>query len=131
LPTTRRLRGRLEAGEVELQRIALVQAKARVGAELALQDGDQVEVQLDHVELRAAAEQALGQRALARADLQQALVLLGADGAQDAVDDAGIVQEVLAEALARAVLVFGHGRAAPGFKLQASSKSAKRKNEVG
>ena len=34
------------------------------------------------------------------------------------VDDAGVVQKVLAEALARAVLVFGHGY---GSKLQATS----------
>ncbi len=101
---------RVEAGEVEFQCVALIQAKARIVAELVLQDGDQVEVEFDHVELCAAAEQTLGNGALAWADLQQAFIFLGANGAQDTVDHPGIMQEVLAEALARAVLVFGHVR---------------------
>ena len=53
----------------------------------------------------AAGQQALGQCALARADFQQAVFGLGMDGAQDAVDHASVVQEVLPEALARPVLI--------------------------
>ncbi|MCY1183260.1 hypothetical protein D9M68_797810 [compost metagenome] len=116
----------VELAEVELQRIALVEAEVRQKAELVLQDGDQVQVQFDDVELGAAGQQAFGERALARPDLQQVLARAGVNAAQDAVDDAGVMQEVLAETLARAVLVFGHG-GAPSFKLQASSKSVKRK----
>ena len=51
------------------------------------------------------------QRTLTWTDFQQALARTGVDAAQDAVNHPGIVQEVLAEALARAVLVIlGHGR---------------------
>ncbi len=97
--------------EVELQRIALVQAEIIAASELVLQDRDQVLVQLDNVQLSATAQQAFGQGALARADFQQVFAGLGVDGAQDAVDDACIVQEVLAEALACPVLVLlVHGR---------------------
>jgi hypothetical protein len=42
------------------------------------------------------------------------LAVTGVNGAQDAVNHPGVMQEVLAETLARAVLVFGHA-AAPGF----------------
>ncbi|MNO00075.1 hypothetical protein D3C81_2198760 [compost metagenome] len=61
--------------------------------------------------MRAAGQQAFGKGALAWADLQQALAWAGIDAAQDAMNHAGVVQEVLAETLARAVLVvFGHRR---------------------
>ncbi|MCY1367601.1 hypothetical protein D9M69_545440 [compost metagenome] len=101
----------IEAVEVELQRIALMQVEVALAGKLLVENRDQVLVQLHHVELRAAAEQALGQCALARADFQQAVFCLGMNGAQDAVDNAGIVQEVLAKAFARLVLVLlGHKR---------------------
>ena len=101
----------IQAVEVELQRVALMQVEVALAGELLVEDRDQVLVQFHHVQLGAAAQQALGQCALARADFQQAVFGLGADGAQDAVDNAGIVQEVLAEALARLVLVLlGHKR---------------------
>ncbi|MNN57866.1 hypothetical protein D3C81_1728780 [compost metagenome] len=118
-----------ELAEVELQGVALGEAEVRQLSELVLQDGNEVQVQLDHIELGAAGQQALGEGALAWADFQQVLARTGVDAAQDAVDHACIVQEVLAEALARAVLVFGHGTA-PSFRLQASSKSVKRKCKV-
>lgn len=51
--------------EVELQRIALVQAEIIAASELVLQDRDQVLVQLDNVQLSATAQQAFGQGALA------------------------------------------------------------------
>src|SRR5690606_24237019 len=103
-----------------LQRIALVQVKVGVGAELVLQDGDQVQVQLDHIQACAAVQQTFGERALTRADFHQALAVARVDGAQDAVDDAGVVQEILAEALARAVLILGHKDSS---RLQAASKA--------
>ncbi|MCY1450662.1 hypothetical protein D9M71_674880 [compost metagenome] len=94
-----------QAGEVELQGVALVQAEVVAASELLVEDRHQILVQLDHVKLCAAAQQAFGQGALARADFQHAIARLGVDRAQDAVNDPGIVQEVLAEALARPVLV--------------------------
>src|SRR5690606_30141629 len=109
----------VQAREVELQRVALVEVKARIAGELGIEDGDQVEVELDHVQACAAVEQAFGQCALAGADLQQTFTLPGVDGAENAMDDAGIVQKILAEAFARAVLVFGHGGAAPEEQLEA------------
>ncbi|MCY1455998.1 hypothetical protein D9M71_731840 [compost metagenome] len=88
-----------------------MQAEVAAISELVLQDRHQVFVQLHHVQLCATAQQAFGQGALARADFQQVFAGLGVDGTQDAVDDAGVVQEVLAEALARPVLVLlVHGR---------------------
>ncbi|MNP06943.1 hypothetical protein D3C76_989480 [compost metagenome] len=105
------LAGGGEGGEVEFQRVALVQGEVRLEAEAPLELRDQVEVELDHVEPGAAVHQSFGQRALARADLHQMLAFARGDGTQDAVDDAGVMQEVLAEALARAVLVrLGHRR---------------------
>ncbi len=97
--------------EVELQGVALVQAEIAATGKLVLQDRHQVLVQFHHVQLCPAAQQAFGQGALAGADFQQMFAGLGVDGTQDAVDDAGVVQEVLAEALARPVLVLlVHGR---------------------
>ncbi len=101
----------VQAVEVELQRVTLVQVEVALAGELLVEDRDQILVQLYHVKLCAAVEQAFGQRALARADFQHAVIGFGVDGAQDAVDNAGIVQKVLAEALARPVLVLlGHKR---------------------
>ncbi|MCK1786564.1 hypothetical protein L9Z73_20090 [Pseudomonas sp. TNT11] len=101
----------IEAGEVELQRIALVQDEVGLAAKLLVEDRDQVFIEFNHVQLSAAGQQALGQCALARADFQQTVFGLGMDGAQDAVNHASVVQEVLPEALARPVLVMlGHIR---------------------
>ena len=106
---TQRARRSIERGEVKLQRVALVQVEVAHAGKLLIQDRDQVFVQLDNVQLPAAAQNALGQCALARTNLQQAVARLGIDRAQDAVDNARIVQEVLAKALTRLVLVLlGH-----------------------
>lgn len=96
---------RAQGVEVELQGIALVQVEVALAGELLVEDRDQVLVQLHHVQLRAAAQQAFGQGALARADFQHAVFGFGVDSTQDTVDNAGVVQEVLTEALARPVLV--------------------------
>lgn len=101
----------IQAVEVELQGVALVQAEVAPAGELLIEDRDQVLVQFHYVQLGAAVEQALSQRTLARADFQYAVFGFGMDGAQDAVDNTGIVQEVLAKAFARLVLVMlGHKR---------------------
>jgi len=82
-----------------------VQVEVGFAGELLVEDRDQVLVQFHDVQLPAAGQQALGQRALAWADFQQAVFGLGMDGAQDAIDYASVMQEVLPEALARPVLV--------------------------
>ncbi|MCY1457688.1 hypothetical protein D9M71_750050 [compost metagenome] len=46
----------VELAEVELQGVALGEAEVRQLSELVLQDGDEVQVQLDHIELGAAAQ---------------------------------------------------------------------------
>lgn len=105
------VRRSVQAVEVELQCVALMQVEVALAGELLVEDRDQILVQFHHVQLGTAVKQAFSQRTLARADFQQVVFRLGANGAQDAVDNAGIVQEVLAEALARTVLVMlGHKR---------------------
>jgi len=90
-----------QGGEVEGQGIALVNHEIRVLEELHTQAGDQIAVELDHLQGAAGSvDQRLGQRSLAGADLDQALAGTGVDGPHDARDDARIAQEVLAEALA-------------------------------
>ncbi len=97
-----------QAAEVELQSVALVQIEVVALGKLALQNGNQVEVEFDHIQVCTAVEQSLGECALAGADLHQSLTWLGMNRPQDAVNDASVVQEVLAKALACAVLIIGH-----------------------
>src|SRR5690606_2267033 len=98
-----------QGAEVEFQGVALVQGELRVAAEAGLQHGMQVVIEFDHVKLAAAGEQAFGQGTLARADLDQMLSFARGNAAQDAVDHAVIVQEILTETLARPVWSkFGH-----------------------
>jgi len=58
--------GRLlaEPAEVELQGVALVQVEVLAPGELGLQDGDQVQVELDDIQLGAAVEQPFGEGTL-------------------------------------------------------------------
>src|SRR5690606_18465171 len=99
-----------QGGEIELQRVALVEAEVRPVGKAAVEDGNQVQVQFHHVQVGAAVQQSLGQCALAGTDLNQTFAGAGADGAQDAIDHAHVVQEVLTEAFAGAVLIVGHGQ---------------------
>ncbi|MNT07883.1 hypothetical protein D3C72_1426040 [compost metagenome] len=82
-----------------------MQAEIIAASELLVENRHQVFVQLDHVQLCAAGQQAFGQCALARPNFQHAVCGFSVDRAQDAVDNTGVVQEVLAKALARPVLV--------------------------
>ena len=113
-----------ETAEVELQGIALIQVEVLTPGELGLQDGNQVEVELDDIQLGAAVEQPFGERPLPGADLHQSFTGLGVDRPQNAVDHPRVVQEVLAEAFARAVLVIGHEGSS---RLQAASVKQERK----
>src|SRR5690606_36419552 len=69
----------------------------------------EIAVDLDYLEALHPLEQGGGERAQARADLDQAIVGARIDARDDAAHDRGIHQEVLAEALARAVRrEYGH-----------------------
>lgn len=96
-----------QAGEVELERVGLMDLKAVfVTEELGAQHRDQIPVEFDRLQSACFFQQLFGERAKAGADLHQMLVGLGVDGTQYAPNDAGVVQKVLAKALARLV----HGR---------------------
>src|SRR5690606_31824854 len=114
-----------EPGEVELERIPLIHVEVRQAAELALQDRYQVEVELNDIQPCAAVQQALGQGTLARADFHQVFASTRINAPQDAVDHPRIVQKILAKALARAVLVFGH----QGSRLRLHAAGATLKTE--
>ena len=63
------------------------------------QRNDQVAVEFDDGQFAVAVEQRIGDGTLPRADLDQALAGLRIHRPHDAVDDAVVVQEVLAQAL--------------------------------
>ena len=84
-----------------------MQAEARLEAEFQLQQG--IRSWSSSITSRRAPLPSSPRSGAPWPDLQQALTLAGMDGTEDAVNHPGIVQEVLAEALARAVLVkLGH-----------------------
>ena len=94
----------VEAFEVKLQGIALMQREVAHARELLVEDWNQVFVEFNNIQLAAAVQNTFGQGTLARADFQQAITRFGVDGTQNAVNYACIVQEVLTKALARFVL---------------------------
>ena len=98
---TRRSGGAVAAqrAEVELERVGQVHAQVAAAAAAALEFRHHVAVDLDDVERARGLEQRHGDRAAPGTDLDQAVAGLRRDGAHDAVDRPGIVQEVLAEAL--------------------------------
>ena len=87
--------------EIELQRVGLVQLERLRRAPARAQLRGEIAVDLDGVERARLADQPLGQRAAAGTDLDQRLVGLRRDLAHDAVEHAAVVQEMLAEPLAR------------------------------
>jgi len=76
------------------------------GRVFGTQARDQIAVKLNHVQGCAAFQQRPGQCAVAGADLDQNFARLRVEGVEDALHDAAVVQEVLAEALFR--LKMGH-----------------------
>ena len=66
----------------------------------ATQKFDQVAIELNHVQLGDATDQPARQRTAAGSDLDHDVVGLQIEGMQDALDDAALAQEMLAEALA-------------------------------
>ncbi len=76
----------------------------RLVEELDTQPRYQVTIQLDHFELPLCRlEQGLGQRSLTWTDFHEPLAGPGADGSYQPGNDAGVTQEILAEALACAM----------------------------
>ncbi len=73
------------------------------GGEADAQVGNQIPVQFHYRQLSHLIHQVLGEGAQAGADFHHQVLCLGADGMDDLVDDARILQEVLPEALARLV----------------------------
>ena len=61
----------------------------------------EIAIDLDGVQRAGLADQAFGERAASRADLQQRLLGLRRDFAHDAIEHAAVMQEMLAETLAR------------------------------
>jgi len=86
-----------------IERVAQVQAQRATIATTLLQHRDHVPVDLDHVDCAGRGKQRDSHRAASRADLDQPVAAGGRDGAHDAPDRPGIVQEVLAQALLGAV----------------------------
>ena len=96
-----------QGGEIESERIRTVQLEAGIDAEGGEQAGDQVPVQFHHVEANLPADQRRRQRSLSGPDFHQMLPGLRVDGVGDTGDHSRVLEEVLAEALARRV---GSGR---------------------
>src|SRR5574343_42074 len=90
---------RADAGEVEGQRIALVDGHA-LPAMLLFQAGDQVTVAFDDVQVIDPLQQGLGDGAEAWADFDYRITTLWIDGRNDGTDDALVDQEVLAKSFA-------------------------------
>src|SRR5690606_4610993 len=117
-----------EPGEIEFERISLVQVKVRQAAEFALQDRYQVKVKFNDIQPRAAVQQTLGQGTLARTDFHQMLAGTRINAPQDAMNHARIMQKILAKALACAVLVFGH-QGSSRLRLHAAGATLKTKRK--
>ncbi len=91
-----------QCAPVELERIARVQHEAVLAGKARTQAGSEITVDLDDVERAGRGQQRPRDGALARADFHQRLASARRDARDDALDHAGIVQEVLAKAPARA-----------------------------
>ena len=103
-----------QRGEVDLQHVAVDHRQGAVRLRGLRQREDQIAVELDHGQFAVAVEQRKGDRALAGTDLDQAVARLRIHRQHDAVDDAAVVQEVLAQVLfcrlAEAVVAGAHAR---------------------
>ena len=84
--------------KVEVERIGLVYAQLAVLRELGPGEGGQVAVDFYDIEVAGAFQHFDSERAASRSDLDQMLVRLRIQGVDDALNDIGIVEEVLAEA---------------------------------
>ena len=88
-----------QGGEVELQRVRIVQHAAR-RVEALTQQRHEIAIDLDGIERAGLArEQLAGERTVSGSDLHQVLAGAGVKRAHDAGDHRRVVQEMLAEAL--------------------------------
>ncbi len=97
-----------QAGEIKIEGIRAVQVETGVDAESCQQPRAQVAIQLNRVQADILSDQCRSQSPLPRANLDQVVTGLGVNGIGDAGYDAGVLEEVLAEALAGGVGGF-HG----------------------
>jgi hypothetical protein len=92
-----------QPAEIRFQCIGIDNLKITDIAAAFLQRFDQVTVKLDHLQPACGLQQGQGDGALARADLHQPVAGLRVDGADDAADNARVMQKILAEAFPGAV----------------------------
>ena len=105
---------RFQGAEIKTQGVAFVNAQP-VGGVFLAQQGDQVPVQLDHMQMRDLFQQGIGQGAPARPDFHQGVARLQAQGANHAVDQIAVVQEVLAKAFTGAVFCHSGSQVGAGW----------------
>ena len=116
-----------QLAEIKLQGVALVQGEQRAVPEARQQQGMQIVVEFNHIELCTTAQQTLGNGALSWANFNQMLAFARTDRAQDTIDHARIMQEVLTKALARPVGgKVTHVRAPAFIMLMAVSSATRR-----
>ncbi len=90
-----------ELGEVEFQRVDLVEYEAWIFVYLGAQQCDQIAVNLECIERAVAGfEQQAGECSTAWPNFHEAIVRAGPDRRDDVFQDRGIVQEMLAKPLA-------------------------------
>jgi hypothetical protein len=119
-----------ERGKIHLEHVGVDDKELADAARLVAQRFDQVAVEFDRGQFPGAAQQGQGERAFAGSDLDDALSRLRRDRIDDAAQDAGVVQEMLAEALSRhmAVAIVRHGVLNLGGEASNSSNSQSRKS---
>ncbi len=106
-----------ERSEVELERVRLVQREALWRPKLGVEQRGQVPVDLDRIEARGPIHEQTCQGTPSGTDLDQTVGGLGTQGRDDAVQDRGVVQEVLAESFAtRGPVVGVHERELDGLR---------------
>lgn len=102
------LPGRRQLPEVEAQGVTGVDPQSFIARILCLQLSRQIPIQLDDIEAAAGLQQGAGESPETGADFHYPLAGFRADGAHDARDYGGVVEEVLAEALARSMSMHGY-----------------------
>ncbi len=103
LATTRGARRRLDGGaEIDAERVGLDERKVLAPAEAFTQQRDEVTVELDGDDARAALQQQLGQSAATRPDLDDGLARPRRERADDAPRIALVDEKILTQTLFRA-----------------------------
>jgi len=90
-----------ERREIELERVGFVQLECLRRPPAGAQLRGEIAVDFDRIQRAGLADEPFGERATAGPDLEQCLVGLRRDFAHDAIEHAAVMQEMLAEPLAR------------------------------